>query len=47
MPKYNSAEKAENFRILLTHFLKSRKLLTLIIKENDFNFGAKMSATAN
>ena len=45
---FNSAEgqqcrkKRENFRIISTHFLKSEKLLTLIIKENQSNFGAKI-----
>ena len=46
VPKYNSAEKGGKIsRIIQTHFLKSEKLLTLIIKENHSNFGAKMSAT--
>ena len=50
---FNSAEvqqcrkRWENFRINYTHFLKSRKLLTLITKENHSNFGANISATAN
>ena len=50
---FNSAEvqqcrkRRENVRIIYTHFLKSGKLLTRIIKENHSNFGANMSATVN
>ena len=36
-------KRRENFRIIYTHFLKSEKLLTLIIKEKHSNFGANMS----
>ena len=49
---FNSAEvqqcrkRRESFRINYTHFLKSGKLMTLIIKENHSDFGANMSATA-
>ena len=53
MGAFNSDEvqrcrkRRENFRIIYTQYLKSGKLLTLIIKENHSNFGANMSATAN